>query len=297
MSSTLHFDNATRQSSVITATSTPQNSHHRAGVIVGAFLGVAGAILLVALVLFWLLPRHRRRTATAEVQEVGRRSWTPRDILGGHGLAIIANHRSRSIDLTGANKDTESVAPASDETSETKQWNKSTEVLDISVENVPRSPPPQPLPLPEPKPIEPSISTMPALCIHTNVQADLSPQSSHSSSTQAGSSRSPIRPLPTPPTTRRSHRSAKAEEVHRESGHRRLPHRKFSADDVRPYVYVHDSRQSTAHSENSSCCEAAGCEPLEHHNGGMDAWTDFPPPYRESEPIRETIPLASRATV
>ncbi len=296
MSSTLYFDNAARQSSVITTTSTPQNSHHRAGVIVGAFLGVAGAILLVALVLFWLLPRYRRSTATTEIQEVGRRSWVPRDTLGGHGLAIIANHQSRSIDLTGANKDTGSVAPASDETSETKQWNKSTEVLDISVENVPRSPPPPPLPLPEAKPIEPSISTIPALCIHTNVQADLSPQSSHSSSIQAGPSRSPIRPLPTPPTARRWHRSAKAE-VHRESGHRPLPHRKFSADDVRPYVYVHDSQQSTAHSENSLCCEAACCEPLEHRNGGTDAWTDFPPPYCESEPIRETIPLASRATV
>lgn len=276
------FNGSARQSSVTTAVSVPQTSHHHVGIIVGACLGAAGAILLVGLVLFWLLLRHRRPTGTAVIKDVKPRSWARR---GCHGVVVIANHRSRSIDLGGgAVTDTGSVAHASDETSETKQWNRSTEVLDISVENAPQSPPPQfPLPEPEPEPVEPS-NPVPILCIHTDVQADLSPPSSHSS-TPAGPSRSSIRPLPTPPTGPqvRRHRSAKEEEAHRESGHRRPPRRKISADDVQ--AYVHDSRQSTAHSESSSMCyEADGCETLQHqhHNGGMNAWSDFPPPYSES---------------
>jgi hypothetical protein len=279
LSPSLYFDNAARQSPVISATSTPQTSHHHVGTLVGACLGAAGAVLLVGLVLFWLLLRRRRPTETAEVQDVEPRSWARRDFLGCHGVVVIANHRSRSIDLAGADTGTASVARASDETSETKQWSKPTEVLDISVENAPQSPPP-PLPLPEPEPIEPSYP-VPALCIHTDVQADVSPPSSHSG-TPAGPSRTSIRPLPTPPTGPqvRRHRSAKAEEVHRESGRRRPIRRKFSADDVR--AYVNDNRPSTAHSENSMCCEADGCETLQHHNGGMNAWTDFPPPYSES---------------
>jgi hypothetical protein len=277
LSSALNFDGAARQSSAITATSAPQTSHHHAGIIVGACLGAAGAILLVGIVLFWLLLRHRRPKETAEAQDVGPLSWARRDFLGCHGVVVIANHRSRSIDLAGAGTDTASVAPATDETSETKHWDKPTEVLDISVENAPQSPPP-PLPLPEPEPIE-SSNPVPLLCIHTDVQADVSPSSSHNS-TPAGPSRSSIRPLPTPPTPQvRRHRSAKTEEAHRESGHR-CPHRKFSADDVR--AYVHNNRQSTAHSENCMCCEADGCGNLQHHNGGMNAWADFPPPYSES---------------
>jgi hypothetical protein len=208
------------------------------------------------------------------------RSWARRDVLGGHAVKVIANHRSRSIDLAGADTDAASMAPASDETYETKQWNKSTEVLDISVENAPQSPPP-PLPLPEPEPIEPS-NPVPPLRIHTDVQADLSPPSSHSS-TPVGPSRSSIRPLPTPPTGPhvRRHRSAKAEEARRESGHRRPPRRKISsADDVQ--AYLHNNRQSTAHSKESMCCEADVCGSLQHHNGGMNACTEVPPPYSES---------------
>jgi hypothetical protein len=273
-----YFDNAARQSSVITATSTPQTSHRHVGIIVGACLGAAGAILLAGLVLFWLFLRRRRPTETAEVQDVGSRSWARRDFLRCHGVVVIANHRSRSIDLAGADTGTASVARASNETSETKQWSKPTEVLDISVENAPQSPPP-PLPLPEPEPIEPSNPV--PLRIHTDVQAHLSPASSHSS-TPAGPSHSSIRPLPTPPTGPqvRRHRSAKADEAHRESEDRRPPYRKFSADDVR--AYVHNNGQSAAHSENSMCREADGCGTPQHHNGGMSAWTDFPPPYSES---------------
>jgi hypothetical protein len=276
LSSARCFDEAARQSSVTTATSMPQTSHHHVGIIVGACLGAAGAILLVGLALFWLLLRHRRPTDTAEVQH-GPRSWARRDFLGCYGVVVVANHRSRSIDLGGADTDTSSVGPASDETSETKQWNKSTEVLDISVENAPQSPPP-PLPLPEPEPIEPSDS-VPILRIHTDVQADLSPPSSHSS-TPAGPSHSSIRPLPTPPTgpqVVRPHRSPKAEEAHRESGYRRPPRRKISTDDVQ--AYVHDGRQSTAHSESSMCCQPDDCGALHHHNGRV---SDFPPPYSES---------------
>jgi hypothetical protein len=276
LSSALCFDDAVRQSSVTTATSTPQTSHHHVGIVVGACLGIAGGILLVGLFLFWLLLRHRRPTETTEVQDLRHRSWARRDFLGCHSVAVIANHRSRSIDLGGADTDAASVAHASDETSETKQWNKSTVVLDISMKNAPQSPPP-PLPLPEPEPIETS-DPVPILCIHTDVQTDLSPSSSHSS-TSAGPSRSSIRPLPTPPTGPkvRRHRSAKAEEAHRESGHRRLLRRKISADDVR--AYVHDNRQSTVHSEGNMCCEADGYGTLQRHNGGMN---DFPPPYSES---------------
>jgi len=278
--SALCLDDAARRSSVITATSPSRTSHHHAGIIVGACLGVAGAMLLVGLVLFWLLLRHRRSTETAEVQEVGPRSWSRRDSLGCHGVVVIANHRSRNIDLGGADTDAASVAPASDETSETEQWIKSTEVLDISLENAPQSPPP-PLPLPEPEPIEPS-NPVPLLYIHTDVQADLSPPSSHSS-TPAGPPRSSIRPLPTPPAGPqvRRHHSVKAEEAHRESGHRRPQRGKFSADDVR--ASVHNNRQSTAHPENSMCCEADSCGTPQHHNGGMNAWTDvdIPPPYSE----------------
>lgn len=274
MSSSRYFE---RQHSAITATTTPQNLHHRVGAIVGACLGAAGAILLVGLVLFWLLLRHRHRTATGEsakVQNVVSRSWVPCDLLGGHGVAVIANHPSRTIDLAGADTDTASVDPASDETSETKQWNKSTEVLDISLENAPRSPL-RPLPLSEP--IEP-------LCIRTDVQPELSPPSSKDS-TPVGSSRFPIRPLPTPPTRPqvRRQRSSKAEEALRESGRGPLPHRKISADDVH-----------AAHSVNSISCEADGCAIAQHHNGGMNAWTDFPPPYSENLPAQEIIPSTSQ---
>ncbi|KAF8493734.1 hypothetical protein F5888DRAFT_1891262 [Russula emetica] len=278
LSSARCFNDAARQSSVITATSTPQTSHHHVGIIVGVHIGAFGAILLVGLFLFWLYRRHRRHrrhrhpTETAEIQDVEPRSWALRDFLRCHSVVVIANHRTRSIDLAGAGTDatvTSVPPPTSDETSETKQWNKSTEVLDISVENAPQSPPP-PLPLPEPEPIETSNPVAP-LCIHTDVQADLSPSSSHSS-TPAGPSRSSIRPLPTPPTGPqvRRHRSATAKaEAHRESGHnRRPPRRKISADDVRALAMY---------------CEADGCETLQHHhNGGMNAWTDFPPPYSES---------------
>jgi hypothetical protein len=144
------------------------------------------------------------------------------------------------------------------------------------VENAPRSPLP-PLPLPEP--MEPS--SMPTLCIYT---AELSPPSSKNSA-PAGSSRSPIRPLPTPPTRPqvRRQRSSKAEEALRESSRGPLPHRKFSDDDVR-----HGSRQSTAHSETS---EVDGAQ---HHD---EAWSDFPPPYSESLPAQGIIPSTSQYTV
>ena len=268
-SSALCSNEAARQASVITTTTiTPQTSHHHVGIIVGACLGAAGAILLVGVVLFWLLLRHRRLTETAGVQDMGRRSWARCDFLGGQSVIVIANHRSRSIDLACADTDNTSVAPA--EPSETKQLNKSTEVLDIRVENVPQSPPP-PLPLQEPKPIELS-NPVPPLRIHTDFQPDLSPLSSHSS-TPAGPSHSSIRPLPTPPTglQARRHRSPKTEEAHGELGHGRP--QKILADDV---------RASTDHFENSMCYEAGGYGTLQHHNGGMNTWTDFPPPYSES---------------
>ena len=283
-----YFDDAVRQQqSAVTTTNTPQDLHHHpVGVIVGACLGAAGAVLLIGLVLFWLLVRHRHTTASAEAQEVVP-PRVPRKRAPCHGVVIVANHPSRSIDLVGADSDTMSVAPASDETSETK-WDRSTEVLDISVENAPRSPLPT-LPLPEST--EPSV---PTLSIHTDVQAELSPPSSQTS-TPAGSSRSPIRPLPTPPTKIqvRRHRSAKAEEAHREFSCRPLPHRKISADDV--HAYVHCNRQSTGRSVTSMSCEAGGCQIVHHHDGGMNVWADFPPPYSESLPVQETIPSKSQA--
>ena len=270
MSSARCLDDATGQSSV--TTSTPQKPH--VGIIVGACLGAAGALLFVGLLLFRLHLRRRRSTETAEVQHCPQ-SWARRSQFRCHGVVIVASHQSRSIDLGGANTDTSSVGPASDETSDTKQWNKSTEVLDISLENAPQSPLP-PLPLPEPGPID-SSDPVPILFIRTNVQADVSPPSSHSS-TPTGPSHSSVRPLPTPPTgaQARQHRSPKAEEAHRESGNRRPSRRKISADDVRA-AYVH--QHFTAHPKNSMCCEADGCGTLHHHDGGMN---DFPPPYSES---------------
>ena len=243
-------------------------------------------MLLIGLVLFWLLLRHRHTTASEEAQEVVP-PRVPRRRAPCHGVVFVANHPSRSIDLAGADTDTMSVAPGSDDGSETKQWNKSTEVLDISVENAPRSPLPAFL-LPES-----TESSVPTLRIHTDVHAELSPPSSQTS-LPARSSRSPIRPLPTPPTTSqvRRHRSAKVEEAHRESSYRPLPHRKISADDVQ--TYVHGNRQSTGHSvKKSTSCRAGGCQTAHHHDGGMNAWADFPPPYSESLPVQKAIPSES----
>ena len=308
---------AARLSSILATTSAPKDVHHRVGVIVGACLGAAGGVLLIGLGLFWILLRHRQHTASAQAQDVVPRSWAPSDFLRGHNVAVVANHPSLSLDLVGADADNASMVLTSEETSETKRWNRSTDVLDISVENAPRSSPlPSPImPSPVPEPIEPYVPTTttaqanrtPTLCIHTDVRAaSTTPPSSQEGGTSAVSSsttRSPhtIRPLPTPPTgsqqTLRRPRSAKAEEVRREresSSSRRsrtLPRSAVSAVDLRTYVHGGgggDDRRSLRHSVSGLPCQggppapaADGCEIVQHHDGGISARIDLPPPYYE----------------
>ena len=317
-------------SSILATTSAPKDVHHRVGVIVGACLGAAGGVLLIGLGLFWVLLRHRQHTATtAQAQDVVPRSWAPSDFLRGHNVAVVANHPSLSLDLAGADAagdaDKASFVLTSEGTSETKRWNlRSSDVLDISVENAPRSPPPIIMPSsssPVPEPIEPYVPSpttptqarvsnrIPALCIHTDVRAASTtptPPGSQEEGTSAISSstttRSPhtIRPLPTPPTrsqtqtprTLRRPRSAKADEVHRS---RTLPRSAVSAVDLRAYVHgsggvgvvgVGDDRRSMmrhSHSVSGLTGPAADgdCEIVQHHDGGVSARIDLPPPYYE----------------
>ncbi|KAH9979807.1 hypothetical protein BJV74DRAFT_116833 [Russula compacta] len=297
-----YYESAMRLSSVIAASSTPNNVHHHVAVIAGVCLGAAAALLLLGLVFFWVLLRHRQHMAIAQVQQdVVPRSWVSSECPAGQDVAVVANHPSLSVDLAGADVvSTSAAVPASDETAEVKRWHPSTDVLDISVENVPRSRSRSPLPLPEP--IEPYVprttpiltpatppQRTPALCIRTDVHAE-SPSSlpdSHShESTPAGSSRSPIRPLPTPPTTgprMRRPRSAKAEEARRESRRSNLPRFRVSADDLRPYV--HGNQRSTHMSY-----EADRYEIVQHHDGGMNPRIDLPPPYHECMQVEATPP-------
>ncbi|KAH9959315.1 hypothetical protein BC827DRAFT_1156329 [Russula dissimulans] len=324
-----YFDSAARLSSVLIATSgTPRDMHQRVGVIVGACLGAAGGVLLLGLAFFWILLRHRHHTATAHTQDVVPRSWLPSDLLGSssHGVVAVANHPSLSLDLAGADDaDNVSVMPVSEETAEMKRWNKSTDVLDISVENVPRSPPLPPTPTPPPRspslpePIEPYVpsqvshcSCAPSLSIHTDVKAEgssSSPPSSLEGSTPPGASRSsPLRPLPTPPSRTRSQTQMRrppsstkaAEGARRESRPSRLS-RVVSVDDLQSYVHEvhHDDRRSVARSVSSISCEAVGCEIVQHHDGGVDveARIDLPPPYYECLRVRATHPSTSSQAV
>ena len=312
-----------------TSSAPKEDVHHRVGVIVGACLGAAGGVLLIGLGLFWVLLRHRQHTATtAQAQDVVPRSWAPSDFIRGHNVAVVANHPSLSLDLAGADAgadaDKASFVLTSEGTSETKRWNRrSSDVLDISVENAPRSPPaiimPSSSPVPEPiEPYVPSPTTptqarisnrIPALCIHTDVRAASmtpTPPGSQEEGTSAVSSstttRSPhtIRPLPTPPTrsqtqtprTLRRPRSAKADEVHRS---RTLPRSAVSAVDLRAYVHgsggvgvgidVGDDRRPMRHSHSVSGLTGPAadgdCEIVQHHDGGVSARIDLPPPYYE----------------
>ena len=319
---------AARLSSILATTSAPKDVHHRVGVIVGACLGAAGGVLLIGLGLFWILLRHRQHTASAQAQDVVPRSWAPSDFLRGHNVAVVANHPSLSLDLVGgADADNASMVLTSEETSDTKRWNRSTDVLDISVENAPRSPLPSSImPSPVPEPIEPYVPTTataqtnrtPTLCIHTDVRAaSTTPPCSQEggtsaiSSTTTRSSPHTIRPLPTPPTRSQSQqqtpttllrrpRSAKAEEAYREreresssSSSRRsrtLPRSAVSAVDLRTYVHGGGGgdRRSLRHSVSGLPCQggppapaADGCEIVQHHDGGISAHIDLPPPYYE----------------
>jgi len=301
-----YLHGAEKLSSILATTNTPKHPpHHRVGAIVGTCLGIAGAVLLVGLVLFWILLRHRHHAATVQAQDVVPRSWVSSDVLGCDRPVVVAtNQPSRSLDLAGTDTDNASVFPGTEETVEMKLWNKSTDVLDISVENASPSPSPVPSsPSPLPGPIEPYVprqipQSAPDLSIHTNVPAAApEPSSSSHECTPTGSSRSLIRPLPIPPTRSqmRRPRSAKAEEARRESRHRsRLSRSALSADDLQ--AYVHGDRRSRAHSISSISCEAGGCEMIvQHHDGGMDARIDLPPPYYECLQAQATLPSASRA--
>lgn len=296
-----------RLSSVIAASSTPNNVHHHVAVIAGVCLGAAAAVLLLGLVFFWVLLRHRQHMAMAQVvhQDVVPRSWVSSDYpTGGQDVAVVANHPSLSVDLTGA----DIVVPASsDETAEevlVKRRHHSTDVLDIRLENVPRSRSRSrsrsPLPLPEPiEPYVPSSTTPapapappPTLCIRTDVHAE-SPSSlpdshSHENTPAGSSSRSPIRPLPTPPTVPRMRRprSAKTEEARRESRRSNMPRFRASADDLRAYVHGNQRSTDTANSIVRMSYETDGYEIVQHHDGRID----LPPPYHECMPVEATPP-------
>lgn len=305
---------AVRLSSILVSTSIPTGANHRVGVIVGACLGAAGGVLLIGLGLFWILLRHRQHSASAQAQDIIPRSWAPSDFLRGHNIAVVANHPSLSLDLAGADADNSSIALTSEETSDTKRWKRSTDVLDISVENVPRSPLPSVMLSPVPEPIEPyvptttqvlALSRSSMLCIHTDVHAaSTTPPCSQEGGTSAASStRSPltgltVRPLPTPPTrsqtqirTLRRHRSDKAEEVHRESRRSRIMScSAISANNLHAHAHVHGDggdRRSMRHSVSGGLtCQgggtaADGCEIVQHHDGGLSARIDLPPPYSE----------------
>jgi hypothetical protein len=213
------------------------------------------------------------------------RSWLPTS----GNIQVVANDPSLSLDLIGdADIERWSVVSASDRVAETKRWNETTEVIDISMENAHPSPlPSSPSPPPRPSlpdPIEPYVPTqvsrpLPTLRIYTDVVAEpLSP--GERTNTTERPSQSPIRPLPTPPTRpsiRRPH-SAKAGEAQRET-RSRLSRFAASADDLR--AYRGDSRRSRAHSITCVSGEVDGCEIVQHHDGGVNARIDLPPPYHE----------------
>ena len=282
-----YFDD--RATSPIVTSTTAKSVHHRVEPIVAACLGAAGGVLLFGLVLLWLFLRHRLRTATAQTQDVIPRSWVS-DSQGGQDIPVVANHQSRSIDLTGAETENGPVVPAYDPSTET---NKSSSVLDIS-ENALRAPlPASPSSSPSPSsrrsslpgPIEPYVPSQvpprtPVLRIHTNVLATSANSGSRlSPNTPAQSSRSPIRPLPTPPATPciSRARSAKAEEANRQSHRSRLARSVVSAEDIRSCPQ--GRRLSRTHSITSLSVEMDGYSIVQHHDGG--ARIDLPPPYHE----------------
>ncbi len=291
------------------ASTTPKAVHHRVGPIVAACLGAAGGVLLVGLVLFWVLLRHRLRWATAQTQDVVPRSWLS-DSQGGHDIQVVANHPSMSLDLTGAESENESAVPVSAQSAEAIRLNRSSSVLDISnsVENALRAPlPSSPSSSPSPSlrrsslpgPIEPYVPSQvsprtPVLRIHTNVLATSSNSGSRlSPPTPAQSSRSPVRPLPTPPTTPCAPRprSAKAEEANRQSHRSRLARSVVSAEDIRSYPQ--GRRRSRAHSISSVSVEMDGYDIVQHHDGGAHARIDLPPPYHEClQAQATTFPLS-----
>jgi hypothetical protein len=280
-------------------TSTTTKSTHHVEPIVAACLGAAVGILLVGLVLLWLVLRYRLRTAIVQVQDVAPRSWVT-DSQGGHNIPVVANHQSRSIDLTGTETESGSAVPVY---AQSMEANKSSSVLDISisVENALRAPlPASPSPSMSPSsrrsslpgPIEPYVPSQvpprtPALRIHTNVLATSSNPGSHlSPSTPVQSSRSPVRPLPTPPTTpcMSRPRSARAEEANRQCHHSRLARSVVSAEDIRSCPP--GRRRCRAHSITSLSVEMDGYSIVQHHDGG--ARIDLPPPYQECLQVQAT---------
>lgn len=277
------------------ATSVTSKSAHHLVPIVAGCLGAAVCVLLVGLLLFWFLLRHRLRTATAQAPDVIPRSWVS-DSQGGNDIPVVANHPSLSLDLTGAETDNECAVYAE---STEGHLNKSTSVLDISgsVENALRAPlPSSPSPTPSPPsrrsslpgPIEPYVPSRapprtPVLRIHTNVLAASNPGSRLSPLTPAQSSRSPVRPLPTTPSVSRP-RSAKAEEAHRQYHHNRMARSVVSEEDIRSAP--HGRRRSRPHSITAMSVEMDGYDIVQHHDGGAHARIDLPPPYQECLPAQ-----------
>ena len=287
--------------SILGATVTQSDIHHRVGIIVGACLGTAGGVLLLGLVLFWIFLRHRHHTATAQLEDAAPCSWLPS---ASGNMAIVANDPSMNVDLTGADIENGSVVLPSVQAAETKEWDESADVLDISMHNAHPSPfPPPPSPPSTqllPDPIEPYVPTplsqrTPTLRIHTDVPAEPLSRALHVN-TPDGPSRSPIRPLPTLPTrpSMRWPRSAKTEEAQRESPRSRMPRPVVSADDLR--VYRRDTRRSRAHCIGSLSGEVDECEIVQHHDGGVDARIDLPPPYYECLQVQAATSVVHSAS-
>ena len=282
---TVRFCNGMGSTSIL---STPSDRYH-VGIIIGACLGAAGGVFLLGLVLFWIFLRHRYHTATAQVQDMAPRSWFPS---ASRNIIAVTNDPSLSLDLTGADIENGS------------RWTKSTEVLDINTENVHHPPPLLCSPSPLPDPIEPYVPTQasqctPMLCIHTDVPAEPLVPGELMNTTDTPA-RSPIRPLPTPPTRSSTRRpSAKAEDARRESYRSRLPRFVASADDL--WVCQSESRRSRgrAHSISTMSGEVAGCQIVQHHDGGANARIDdLPPPYHEClqvQAVTSALHSASRA--
>jgi len=289
-SNLLHIND---RASLPVATSTNQDAVHRVGPIVAACLSAAGGVLLIGLVLFWFLLRHRLRMAKIKAPDPVPRSWVT-DSQGGPDIHIVANHPSMSVDLTGA--ETENVSapaiPVSAQSAEAIQLNMSPSVLDISVDNalaapLPSSPTPSFRRSSLPGPLEPYVpsqvpSRTPTLRIHTNVSATSTNRGSRlSSPTPAQSSRSPVRPLPTPPTTPCASQSvcAKADEADDQFRHSQLTRSVASPEVIRSHSQ--GTRRSRAHSVASAYVEMDGYDVVQHHDGGAHARIDLPPPYHE----------------
>ncbi|KAH9011079.1 hypothetical protein EDB85DRAFT_2045593 [Lactarius pseudohatsudake] len=238
--------------------------------------------------------------APRAIQDVVPRSWLS-DSQGGHDIQVVANHPSMSLDLTGAECENESAVPVSARSIEAAiRLNKSSSVLDIS--NCVETPSVHHF-----RPHHPRHRHRHRPLGDHHFQVRSSPTCPHKSrlarrfyvSTQMSwplrlhlprSSRSPVRPLPTPPTTpsTRRPRSAKPRRLTVKATAADWPRSVVSAEDFRSYSQ--GRRRSRAHSITSVSVEMDGYDIVQHHDGGAHARIDLPPPYHECLQAQATTP-------